>query len=170
MMKKLIPTFKSNNIFNVDFVKLKELGYKTLFIDLDNTLDSPYVYSPDSKVFSLIEKLKDLNFNIYIVSNNKQERVERYVKDLNVNYMYDVKKPFVKRIRKFIKENNIDLSHAISIGDQVMTDVLLANKLKISVILLNPLTIKDEPITFIPRLLDKHFRKKINKLDITKEI
>ena len=170
MMKKLIPTFKSNNIFNVDFVKLKELGDKTLFIDLDNTLDSPYVYSPDSKVFSLIEKLKDLNFNIYIVSNNKQERVERYVKDLNVNYMYDVKKPFVKRIRKFIKENNIDLSHAISIGDQVMTDVLLANKLKISVILLNPLTIKDEPITFIPRLLDKHFRKKINKLDITKEI
>lgn len=170
MMKKLIPTFKSNNIFNVDFVKLKELGYKTLFIDLDNTLDSPYVYSPDSKVFSLIERLKDLNFNIYIVSNNKQERVERYVKDLNVNYMYDVKKPFVKRIRKFIKENNIDLSHAISIGDQVMTDVLLANKLKISVILLNPLTIKDEPITFIPRLLDKHFRKKINKLDITKEI
>ena len=128
MMKKLIPTFKSNNIFNVDFVKLKELGYKTLFIDLDNTLDSPYVYSPDSKVFSLIERLKDLNFNIYIVSNNKQERVERYVKDLNVNYMYDVKKPFVKRIRKFIKENNIDLSHAISIGDQVMTDVLLANK------------------------------------------
>lgn len=170
MMKKLIPTFKSNNIFNVDFVKLKELGYKTLFIDLDNTLDSPYVYSPDSKVFSLIEKLKDLNFNIYIVSNNKQERVERYVKDLNVNYMYDVKKPFVKRIKKFIKENNIDLSHAISIGDQVMTDVLLANKLNISVILLNPLTIKDEPITFIPRLLDKHFRKKINKLDITKEI
>lgn len=170
MMKKLIPTFKSNNIFNVDFVKLKELGYKTLFIDLDNTLDSPYVYSPDSKVFSLIERLKDLNFNIYIVSNNKQERVERYVKDLNVNYMYDVKKPFVKRIKKFIKENNIDLSHAISIGDQVMTDVLLANKLNISVILLNPLTIKDEPITFIPRLLDKHFRKKINKLDITKEI
>ena len=72
--------------------------------------------------------------------------------------------------KKFIKENNIDISHAISIGDQVMTDVLMANRLKISVILLDPLTVKDEPITFIPRLLDKHFRKKINKLNLTKEI
>ena len=170
MFNKLVPTFKNKNIFSVDFKSLKDLGYDTLFIDLDNTLDSPYVYSPDKKVFTLISKLKDLNFKIYIVSNNKQERVERYIKDLNVNYMFDVKKPFTKRIKKFIKENNIDISHAISIGDQVMTDVLMANRLKISVILLDPLTVKDEPITFIPRLLDKHFRKKINKLNLTKEI
>ena len=139
MMKKLIPTFKSNNIFNVDFIKLKELGYKTLFIDLDNTLDSPYVYTPDSKVFSLIEKLKELNFDIYIVSNNKQERVERYVKDLNVNYMYDVKKPFVKKIKKFIKEKNIDLSHALRTPHPPIPHPPSPNTPPTSVVLLNPL-------------------------------
>ena len=56
------------------------------------------------------------------------------------------------------------------IGDQVMTDVLMANKLNIDVILMEPLTIKDEPITFIPRLLDKHFRKQINKKKLSKEL
>ena len=56
------------------------------------------------------------------------------------------------------------------IGDQVMTDVLMANKLNIDVILMDPLTIKDEPITFIPRLLDKHFRKQINKKKLSKEL
>ena len=170
MLKKLIPTYTCKSIFNVDFISMKNNGYDTLFIDLDNTLESPYIYSPSDNVVNLIKLLKELDFKIYIVSNNKKQRVENYVKDLNVNYLYDVKKPSVKRIKKYIAEHNINISNALFIGDQVMTDVCLANKLKIDVILLNPLTIKDEPITFIPRLLDKHFRKKIFKKKLSKEI
>lgn len=170
MYKKFIPTYFNNNIFEIDFNKVKSLGYKTLFIDLDNTLESPYINTPSDKVISLINTLKDLNFNVIILSNNKEHRVKEYCKNLNVTYFYDVKKPYLKRISKIIKENSIDLTNALSIGDQVMTDVFLANKLNIDVILLEPLTIKDEPITFIPRLLDKHFKKIIKRKHLAKEI
>ena len=170
MFKKLIPTFTCKSIFDVPFTFLKEKGYETLFIDLDNTLDSPYVYTPNEKVIELINNIKELGFNIFIVSNNKKERVENYVSSLNVNYLYDVKKPFKKRISKLINENNVCISKSIFLGDQIMTDVLLANKLKSHVILLNPLTVKDEPITFIPRLIDKHYRKKIFKKKLSKEL
>ena len=50
-----------------------------------------------------------------------------------------------------------------------MTDVNVANHLNINVILVKPLTLNDEPITFIPRLLDKYYRKKINKKNLSKE-
>lgn len=170
MYKKFIPTYFNKTIFEIDFNKVKSLGYKTLFIDLDNTLESPYIYTPSDKVIDLINNLKKLGFNIIILSNNKEPRVSNYCKNLNVTYFYDVKKPYLKRISKIIKENNIDLTNALSIGDQVMTDVFLANKLNIDVILLEPLTIKDEPITFIPRLLDRHFKKIIKRKHLAKEI
>ena len=104
-----------------------------------------------------------------ILSNNHQERVVKFATPLNVLAFYDLKKPRTNRVKVHIQENNIDTSKAIWFGDQVMTDVFLANQLNIDVVLVNPLTIKDEPITFIPRMLDKHFRKIIDKKKLSKE-
>lgn len=170
MNKKLIPTYTYKNVYSLDVNKLNSLGYKTILIDLDNTLASPYVYDPSDEVIAFINKLKELNFKIIVLSNNHEERVNRFVSPLKIDYLYEVKKPSIKKVSKYLNENNIDYKTCIMIGDQVMTDVLMANKLNIDVILMEPLTIKDEPITFIPRLLDKHFRKQINNKKLSKEL
>ena len=169
MDKRLIPTYVSSNIYELDFNKVKELGYKTLIIDLDNTLASPYIYEPDQRCIDLINKLKKMEFQIIVLSNNKIERVEKFVKVLNVKAYANVKKPSTKKVSVYLKENNIDYSKALILGDQVMTDVFMSNQLGIDVILFTPLTVKDEPITFVPRLFDKYFRKKINKKNLAKE-
>ena len=51
-----------------------------------------------------------------------------------------------------------------------MTDILLANRLNIKSILLEPLTDQDEPITFIPRLLDRHFKKVIRRKHLDRKL
>ena len=51
-----------------------------------------------------------------------------------------------------------------------MTDVLIANKMNFKVILVNPLTKKDELITFVPRMLDTYFRRKMKRKNLLKEI
>ena len=170
MDKRFIPTYVSTNIYELDFNKVKDLGYKTLIIDLDNTLASPYVYEPDERCIELINKLKQMDFQIIVLSNNKIERVEKFVKNLNVKAYADVKKPYLKRVRPYLNENKIDYSKSIILGDQVMTDVLMANKMNFKVILVDPLTKKDELITFIPRMLDTHFRKKMKKKKLLKEL
>ena len=170
MNKKLIPTYTYKNVYSLDVNKLNSLGYKTILIDLDNTLASPYVYDPSEEVIAFINKLKELNFKIIVLSNNHEERVNRFVSPLKIDYLYEVKKPSIKKISKFVKENNIDPSLCLSIGDQVMTDVLMANKMNFKVILVDPLTKKDELITFIPRMLDTHFRKKMKKKNLLKEL
>ena len=170
MNKKLIPTYVSNSIYEIDFNKIKDLGIKYLFVDLDNTLASPYVYIPNEETINLVNKIKEKGFKMFILSNNHEERVAKYAKPLDVSYLYEVKKPSIKKISKFVKENNIDPNLSLSIGDQVMTDVLMANKMNFKVILVNPLTKKDELITFIPRMLDTHFRKKMKKKNLLKEL
>ena len=170
MNKKLIPTFVANSIYELDFNKIVEMGIKYLFVDLDNTLASPYVYEPEDNTINLINKVKDLGLKIVILSNNHQERVSKFANKLNVSYLYEVKKPSIKKISKYVLENNIDSSKCLSIGDQVMTDVLMANKMNFKVILVNQLTKKDELITFFPRMLDTYFRRKMKRKKLLKEI
>ena len=169
MKKEFIPTYISKSIFEIDFLRLKNEGYEYVLVDLDNTLASPYVSEPDEKVYTLTSKIKELGFKMIILSNNHEERVNKFAKPLDVLCFYDLKKPSTKRVSVHLKEHNVDLTKAIWFGDQVMTDVFLANQLGVTVVLVDPLTIKDEPITFIPRLLDRYYRKKINKKNLSKE-
>lgn len=169
MKKEFIPTYLASSIFDIDFNRVKNEGFKYVLVDLDNTLASPYVFEPDEKVIALANKLKQLDLEMIILSNNKEERVLKFANPLNVKAFYDLKKPSTKRVKVHLQNNNIDISKAIWFGDQVMTDVFLANQLNITVVLVNQLTIKDEPITFIPRMLDKHYRKIINKKKLSKE-
>lgn len=170
MNKKLIPTYQCESVFKINYEYLKGLNIKNLFFDLDNTLASPYVSYPSLDVEKLFNSLKQKGFNIYIISNNHQNRVSLFTFSLKVNYFYELKKPKIKRIANIIKENNINLNESAFIGDQVMTDVLMANRLNACSILVSPLTKRDQLITFFPRLLDKHYRKIINKKNLAKEI
>ena len=163
MNNRLKPTFFENSFYSLDFDKIANKGYLYLFVDLDNTLASPYVYNPDESLKSLLADIKDKGIEVIVISNNHEDRVCLFCKDLDVRYIYECKKPNHKKIDNYINDNNMDRSKILFIGDQVMTDVNVANKLGVDVCLLNPLTKKDEPITFFPRLLDKHYKRIILK-------
>ena len=163
MNKRLIPTYFENSFYDLCFENIQNKGYLYLFVDLDNTLASPYVYDPDINTINHINKLKNMGFIIIVISNNHEDRVKRFTKNLNINYLFEYKKSNKDKINKYIIDNNIDKSKCLFIGDQVMTDVNVANKIGVDSCLLNPLTRQDEPITFFPRLLDKFYKKKILK-------
>ena len=168
-MKNLIPTYYQKDLFALDINKLLALKVKIVFLDLDNTLVSPYVQVPDEKAIEFINNLKQ-HFKVIILSNNHEDRVKLFCLDLGVDYVYEVKKPNIKRLKAHLDENKIDVNDCISIGDQVMTDIYLANKLKIKSILVDARTKDDEPITFFPRLLDKHYRKKFQKKGLLRDL
>jgi len=169
MCKRLIPSYTKNSIFEIDLAKLTKLGYSYIFCDLDNTLANPYVYLPEDRVIELVNNIKKEGLTLYIFSNNKEKRVSDYANPLNVKYLYQIKKPSTKKVTKYIIDNNIDTKKAIVIGDQALTDILMANRLHIDSILVNALTSTDEPITFFPRLVDKIAKKIIYKKGLAKE-
>ena len=108
MNKKLIPTYRCESVFKINYEYLKSKNIINIFFDLDNTLANPYIKTPANEIKDLIDKIKKLGFNIFIISNNHQERVELFASFLKVNYFYELKKPKVKKIKEIIKENSID--------------------------------------------------------------
>ena len=63
-MDIFLPDRYYKNIYQVDYMKLKEDGIKCLLFDLDNTIVPPNVKKPDKKIRDLIDNLKELDFKV----------------------------------------------------------------------------------------------------------
>ena len=82
-----------------------------------------------------------------------------YADALQVDYLGRARKPFSFKINKFLKEHNIDKSDILLVGDQLITDVLFANKAKIRVILTEKIVKEDQLTTKFNRFFTKHIYK-----------
>lgn len=169
-MKKLIPNYYAKNIFSIDPQFLIDKGIKYVFCDLDNTLDAFDVYDPSIETREYVSKLKNSGIKVFIVSNNRPNRVGRYAKGLDVEFLSRSGKPHGKKIKAFIESKNIDLNEVILIGDQLLTDVLAAKNAGIKVFLVDQLVKRDQWCTIINRRIDNILRKKMIKKGIIHRI
>ena len=69
-------------------------------------------------------------------------------------------------MKKLLKENNLTKEDVFLIGDQYMTDMLLAKKLNIKTILVDKISNKEFKITSINRFLEKRILKKMAEYKI----
>ncbi|MDD3383247.1 MAG: YqeG family HAD IIIA-type phosphatase [Bacilli bacterium] len=163
MYKFFKPTWYSNNFYNIDFVSIKNNKIDFILCDLDNTIVEHYVDLPNNKVVSIISLIKKLGIEFYLISNNKEDRVKKFCERINIKYLHSTKKPCTKKIKKFIKQNNIDINKTLVIGDQILTDIWMANILKCRSLLVEPATNSDLFVTKFNRFADKIIRKSLAK-------
>ena len=133
------PSNYVESLLEVNFELLKNQGTKLIICDLDNTLVPHFTKIPTNYAKTVIQKIKEQKIEIIIVSNNARKRVSRFAKLLEVEYLYNSKKPFIKKIRKKIEESGYKAEDTLMIGDMIIMDILAANKLKIDSLLVKPI-------------------------------
>lgn len=163
MAKLFIPKYHATNVFEIDNDFYLSNGIKYILCDLDNTLDSYRLYTPSLRVFEWKARIEQLGIQIIIISNNKGKRVESYASKLGVLYCSSTGKPFKGKLLKFLKNNNINPSLCVLIGDQLITDVACGNRAKITTILTEPVVKEDQWTTRFNRLIDRPLRKRLKK-------
>lgn len=143
---KFIPSEFHKTFFDIDFDKLYEQGIRLILTDLDNTLISYDETLPTKEIDDLFEKLTQIGFEIIIVSNNIQPRVDVFCQGLKIKGFANMRKPLIFKFKRIIKQTLRDYKkdEIIIIGDQLMTDIFAANRLKTKSILVNPLKKKTE--------------------------
>ena len=159
----------AKSLFEIDIDFFIEQNVKTLFLDLDNTLDSYRLYVPTERSRQYIEKLQKAGITPIIISNNKGRRVSSYANSLKLDYLHSAHKPFAKRIKRFMAEKNIDVQTTMMVGDQMLTDAGMANKANIRIVLTDKIVKEDQWTTHFNRLIDrpmrKHYAKKGKLID-----
>lgn len=122
--------------------ELYKKGYRTLLLDVDNTLMTDEQREMSLQKVHWVEMAKTIGFEIYLVSNNSsRRRIERVCRQLQVKGVYFALKPFPFATRDLVERHQIELRRCVVIGDQLLKDVILGNWLEIHSILVNPLDI-----------------------------
>ena len=172
MFKKFIPFATAKSAYEIDFEFLKSIGIKTVFIDIDNTLDSYKQLTPSEDAKRFVDKLKE-NFNVALISNNKKVKVSNYCSSLDVNFVFKAFKPLPKKMNKFIKEHGYSKNEIVLIGDQMITDVWCASNVGIKVIWTEKLVKEDQWTTHINRIFERpisKYHRKHNNLRSWREL
>ena len=150
-----LSTYRENTVYDIDFVKYYNKGYRLLIFDIDNTLViHDQEVTDESK--KLIDTLKNIGFKLGILSNNDKNRVEKFAIDIGIdNYIYNADKPNKNNYLKLVDMNVCSINQALYIGDQLLTDIYGANLAGIDSILVKPIGQEKYLHIKIKRLIEK---------------
>lgn len=152
------------NRFNeLDIKKYKELGFNTIFLDIDNTIAVPDQGKLEGESLDFVNELITNGFKVLIFSNNNIKRVKKFVNNnKNVYYWAFACKPFPFAYWINCLRINSKLSKTIVLGDQLITDILGANLSKTYGIYTKKLVEKDSPWTSKTRKIEKYLWRHLN--------
>lgn len=165
MFKKFYPSTDIDSVYKLDFSQFYDKGYRGIIFDIDNTLVM-HGAKADTHAKELFRKLKHMGFSCCLLSNNKEERVKTFNKEVKVNYIFDAHKPSVKNYNKAMELMGTNKDTTLFIGDQLFTDVFGANRAGIYSILVEPIHPKEEIQIVLKRYLEKivlYFYKRSKK-------
>ena len=153
--KAFIPTYHCVRLFDVPASFFVKQGYKLLCIDLDNTLSSYRIKLPTSEATSWIQSLRQAKLDVLIVSNNQPNRVKHFLTSLKLPFLAKARKPSTKKLQRYLDQNPTPLKSVLVIGDLLLTDCWMANRLGVDSLLTEKLVKEDHWPTIITRLIEK---------------
>lgn len=165
MLDLFIPDVYAQSIYNINYKKLKKNGIKCILFDLDNTIAPYKVMEPDLKVKELFARLGD-DFKVIIVSNNNKNRLRPFKEKLNVDVAFNSRKPFKYKYKKILEIYNFKIDEVVAVGDQLLTDILGANRMGFTSILVNRIAKYETVFTRINRFFESFVLKRLEKKNI----
>lgn len=161
MMRSIFqPCLYIEKIDELPSSELLKRGYKNILIDLDNTL-APYDQKTiDENSVKILDDLKSSGFNVVVISNNSFKRVRTFLKNTDYQYLDFALKPTKIGFKRLLKRYGYKIEETIMIGDQILTDVVGANRMGIYSVLVKQLSVKDSLSTKVNRLFEKYLIKR----------
>ena len=165
MLEKFYPDEYVDSAYSIDFKTLFDMGYRGILFDIDNTLVE-HGADATERAINLFVKLKEIGFAVCLISNNQKERVERFNKDIQANYIYNAHKPSTKNYFKAMELMGTTPKNSIFVGDQLFTDVYGAKRAGMTSYLAKPIDSKEEIQIVLKRYLERivlyYYRKDLS--------
>ena len=163
MYRKFLPSEFVKSVFDISPERLLEKGIRGIITDLDNTLvewDRP---DATPKLVSWLKSMKDAGIQVTIVSNNNELRVKSFADPLGIPFIYKARKPMGKAFIKALNTMDVKREEVVVIGDQLLTDVVGGNRIKLHTILVLPVAKSDGFFTRFNRLVERRIFKALKR-------
>lgn len=166
MLQCFYPDRYLKSAYDIDYDKYYMDGYRGVIFDIDNTLVM-HGAPADERSKALIAHLKELGFQIMLLSNNKEPRVKMFNDEVQVSYIFKAGKPGKSGYLKAMERMGTNAENTFFVGDQLFTDVWGARRCRIHSILTQPIDPREEIQIVLKRYLEKivlfFYHRKQNK-------
>ncbi len=163
MKSRFMPDYYFNTFDMVTPDFLLSKGIKGMILDVDNTLEPYENPTPGEHVVKWLSDLLKVGIRCAIVSNNDEDRIEIFNKDIGLPAFFKAGKPLTRNVKRAIEILKLTPSECAMMGDQIFTDVLAANSAGLLSILVPPINDKKNFITRLKRFFEKPIMKKYHK-------
>ena len=136
MICLLFPFEYVDSVFSIDYEKLVQKGYKGIIFDIDMTL-VPHGADSTKEIDELFKTIHSAGLKTLLLTNNSEERVKRFIKNIDTLYLCDADKPDVKGYLQAVEMLGIQKNETVFVGDQIFIDIYGANRCGIASILVN---------------------------------
>lgn len=160
----LYPKLYFNSVKEITIDIIKKYQIKGLILDVDNTLIDYQKNMPEG-IKEWVEILKAEKILFCILSNsNQKEKVEKVANTLQIPYIYFAQKPLKRGFYKAKQVLKLEEKNIAVVGDQILTDVIGANRCNMLSILVKPINEQDIWITKIKRPLEQKIIRRYQKI------
>lgn len=162
MLQNLYPDEEYHSSYEIDYEAYFEKGYRGILFDVDNTLvehDQPVTL----EAIRLFDNLKEIGFEVCIISNNKEHRVKPLADTLGAKYVYKADKPSAKGYEQGMEYMGTTPDTTMFVGDQIFTDIWGANRTGIHAILVHPIAKHEEIQIILKRKLEWFVLRRYHK-------
>lgn len=127
MLKRFYPDAYVESVFAIDYEALYRRGIRGLIFDIDNTL----VHHGDDStpaVDRLFERVQAMGFQTLLLTDNHEQRVRRFIRNIDTLYICEAGKPDPAPYRRALELMGLERHQVVCIGDQIFRDILGANR------------------------------------------
>lgn len=136
-MRTYIPDVYQQNIYGIDYEKLKEKGIQLITFDVDDTII--HAGNLSKETINLFNKLR-YDFRIMLVSNSGHKgRIERIAKDLGAEiYVAKAEKPRARYFDAIIQYSRLEKNQIAHIGNSIANDIGCGKSIGFTTCLVRP--------------------------------
>lgn len=128
-LRPFCPVSAFHSLESIPLKGLHERGKKLILLDVDNTLVRWKGEDFTPEVLAWIEEAKGLGFHLCILSNTRRpKRLDRLADKLGIRTIRDRFKPSRRMYRLAMLEFRVTPDETVMVGDQILTDILGANR------------------------------------------
>lgn len=166
-MKLFTPTAYVTSFRQVTPQALRARGITAVMTDLDNTLIEWDRSHATDDVIDWVRSIEGAGIQLLVISNNGEERVRTFAEPLQLRYIARANKPLQRAYAEARRMLNVPDEEIVCVGDQLMTDILGANRAQLQSILVLPVVTTDAKATKFNRFVESKIMKRLVKQGLT---
>ena len=139
IFKAMKPEKVYKDLTGMPWKELFDEGIRTALLDFDNTLGPDHATEPEEFSYKCVTMIEDTGIRCCLVSNAKSGRSAKIAEMLGIPVVTYANKPGTSGVLKAIKLMGSSADKSRMVGDQVFTDMLCANRSKVTGILVEPI-------------------------------